>query len=118
LIRVAAPEASRSATSLETTANAWDGTSAFNPTPSNAMTAVNRMPPYGTPLRLILAAKAGAERFTAMERKILPVEYKPALRLESAAVRTTKFMMEAAVIPAWGLPKCEKNVTNGDSPAL
>jgi hypothetical protein len=48
----------------------------------------------------------------------LLVEYKPALRLESAAVRTTKFMIDAAVIPTWGLPRWEKNVTNGDSPAL
>ena len=37
----------------------------------------------------------GALPFIAIERRMRPVEYRPALRDESAAVSTTKFMMDA-----------------------
>ena len=56
----------------------------------------------------------GALPFIAIDRRIRPVEYNPALRLENAAVRTTMFM----IVPAPATPILEKNVTNGLSPAL
>ena len=43
-----------------------------------------------------------------------PVEYRPAFRLDSAAVRTTTFIRSPAPLK----PILEKNVTNGLSPAL
>ena len=55
----------------------------------------------------------GALPFIAIERRIRPVEYNPALRLEKAAVMTTRFII---VPPPW-MPTWEKNVTNGLSPA-
>ncbi|SKU92476.1 Uncharacterised protein [Mycobacteroides abscessus subsp. abscessus] len=49
-----------------------------------------------------------------IDRKMRPVLYRPAFRLDSAAVSTTKFMTS----PAWGTPTLAKKVTNGLSPAL
>ena len=72
------------------------------------------MPPYGTPLRDIRAVNFGALPFIAIDRRIRPVEYNPALRLENAAVSTTTFM----TVPAPSIPIFPKNVTNGLSPAL
>lgn len=39
------------------------------------------------------------------------------MRLDIAAVSTTKFMIDADTAPACGEPMCEKNVTKGDSSA-
>lgn len=55
----------------------------------------------------------GAEPPIDMERKIRPVQYNPELRLESAAVSTTIFM----ILPMYGTPSLEKKVTNGLCPA-
>ena len=46
-----------------------------------------------------------------IERSVRPVAYRPALREDKAAVRTTTCMMS----PAWGTPMPEKNVVKGDS---
>jgi hypothetical protein len=56
----------------------------------------------------------GALPFIDIERRMRPVEYRPAFRLDSAAVSTTKFMMS----PPTGTPMLEKNVTNGLVPCL
>ena len=50
----------------------------------------------------------------AIERRMRPVEYRPALRLEKAAVITTRFI----IVPAPWTPILPKNVTKGLSPAL
>ena len=57
------------------------------------------------------AANFGPDPATASERRVRPVEYRPALSEESAAVRTTTWITS----PACGMPMPEKNVTNGDS---
>jgi hypothetical protein len=49
-----------------------------------------------------------------MDRRMRPVEYSPALRLENAAVNTTMFI----TVPAPSIPILLKNVTNGLSPAV
>ncbi len=49
----------------------------------------------------------------AIERRMRPVEYRPEFRLESAAVRTTRFITPAA----YGTPIFDRTVTNGLSPA-
>src|SRR4051794_27821464 len=67
------------------------------------------MPANGTPRFVILAVNFGALPFKDVDRRMRPVEYMPALRLDNAAVNTTKFMMS----PAAGTPMLEKNVTNG-----
>lgn len=67
---------------------------------------------------LIRAVNPGAEPFSAIDRRIRPVEYSPALRLDNAAARATKFMTDADTAPASGLPRWEKNVRNGDLPDL
>ena len=72
------------------------------------------MPPYGTPRLDISAVNFGALPFIAIDRRMRPVEYSPAFRLENAAVSTTMFM----IVPAPSTPIFEKNVTNGLSPAL
>ena len=54
------------------------------------------MPPYGTPLFDIRDVNFGALPFIDIDRRIRPVEYSPAFRLENAAVRTTTFMMVPA----------------------
>jgi hypothetical protein len=72
------------------------------------------MPPYGTPRLFISEVNLGALPFIAIDRRMRPVEYSPALRLENAAVNTTMFM----IVPAPSTPILEKNVTNGLSPDL
>ncbi|SKY69871.1 Uncharacterised protein [Mycobacteroides abscessus subsp. abscessus] len=72
------------------------------------------MPPNGTPFLFILPVNDGAVPLSAMERRVRPVEYRPALRLDIAAVSTTRFMIP----PAAGTPIFEKKVTNGLSSAL
>ncbi|CNJ40338.1 Uncharacterised protein [Mycobacterium tuberculosis] len=52
--------------------------------------------------------------FIAIDRRIRPVEYSPAFRLDSAAVRTTRFIR----LPAPWNPTLAKKVTNGLTPAL
>ena len=49
-----------------------------------------------------------------IERRMRPVEYRPAFSEDSAAVSTTRFMI--ASTPS--TPMEPKNVTNGLSPAL
>ena len=51
--------------------------------------------------------------YIAIERRIRPVQYRPEFRLERAAVSTTMFIM----LPIYGTPSLEKNVTNGLCPA-
>ncbi len=65
-------------------------------------------------LRLITEVNFGAEPDIAMERRMRPVEYRPELSEDMAAVRTTRFMMP----PAAGTPMLESTVTKGLSPAL
>ena len=91
---------------------ASSGTNRLRTTPSRVSTAVSAIPPNGTPLRFIFAVNAGPLPFIAIERSTRPVEYKPALRLDIAAVSTTMFMMP----PAAGTPILEKKVTKGLSP--
>lgn len=62
---------------------------------------------------IIFAIKLGAEPPIAIERRIRPVQYRPEFRLERAAVSTTMFIM----LPIYGIPSLEKNVTNGLCPA-
>ena len=57
-----------------TISKACSGTKMFRATPMNAMTAVSRMPPTGTPRALILPASLGAEPATDMECRMRPVE--------------------------------------------
>jgi hypothetical protein len=104
------PSADRSSAML----NASDGTTMFNKTPATVKTAVSAIPSNGTPCFVILAVNAGALPFIAIDRRMRPVEYSPALRLDSAAVSTTKFMMS----PAAGTPIDAKKVTNGLVPCL
>src|SRR5215471_2974249 len=99
---------------LSTISNAWPGTRRLRMTPSNPTAAVRKMPPYGTPRLDIRAVNFGALPFIAIDRRIRPVEYNPALRLENAAVSTTTFM----TVHAPSTTNLEKNVTNGLSPAL
>ena len=99
---------------LSTISNAWPGTRRLRMTPNSPTTAVRKIPPYGTPRLDIRAVNFGALPFIAIDRRIRPVEYNPALRLENAAVSTTMFM----TVPAPSTPILEKNVTNGLSPAL
>ena len=104
------PRADRSSAML----NASEGTTRLRKTPTTVKHAVNAMPAQGTPLLDILAVNLGALPFIDIDRRMRPVEYNPALRLDSAAVSTTKFMMS----PAAGTPMLEKNVTNGLVPCL
>ncbi len=55
----------------------------------------------------------GALPFIDIDRRMRPVEYNPALRLENAAVITTMFI----IVPPPSMPILLKNVTNGLSPA-
>lgn len=71
---VAQPPTIPSAETSSTISNACDGTTALSTTPSSVMHAVSRIPPYGTPCRLIRIVNAGAEPFTAIERRMRPVE--------------------------------------------
>lgn len=97
---VAQPPTMPSAETSSTISKAFEGAIAFRPTPRSVITAVSTIPPYGTPLRDILSVNRGAEPLTAIDRRMRPVEYSPALRLESAAVSTTKFMTDAEMAPA------------------
>src|SRR3978361_1621756 len=98
-----------SAATLSTISNAFSGTTPLSRTPNSPMTAVRQMPPYGTPRDDIRDVNLGALPLMDMDRRIRPVEYRPALRLEKAAVSTTPFMIG----PAPDTPILEKNVTNG-----
>ena len=71
------------------------------------------MPPYGTWLRLIRPVNLGAEPDIAIDRRMRPVEYRPELRLDIAAVSTTRFITP----PAAGTPRRDSTVTKGLSPA-
>src|ERR1700687_101412 len=104
------PRADRSSAML----NASDGTTRFKNTPTTVKQAVSAIPANGTPRLVIFAVNCGALPFIAIDRKMRPVEYRPALRLDRAAVSTTKFMMS----PAAGTPMLEKKVTNGLVPCL
>jgi hypothetical protein len=104
------PSADRSSAML----NASAGTTRFRNTPTTVKQAVSAMPAHGTPRRDIFAVNLGALPFIDIERRSRPVEYRPAFRLDWAAVSTTKFMMS----PAAGTPMLAKNVTNGLVPAL
>src|SRR3990170_5040584 len=103
-----------SAAMLSTISKASPGWNALSATPKRQMKQVSRIPPYGTPCLDIRAVNLGALPFIAIDRRMRPVEYSPAFRLENAAVRTTMFMMS----PAPANPILEKNVTNGLSPPL
>ncbi len=97
---------------FRTISNASAGTRALSTTPSSATTTVRAMPPYGTPLRFTRPANEGAEPVCAMECRMRPVEYRPALSEDSAAVSTTRFTNASTPsTPTW-----EKNVTNGLTP--
>src|SRR5690242_13350563 len=103
-----------SAAMLSTISKASDGTMPLSSTPNKPMSAVRQIPPYGTPRDDITDVNFGALPFIAIDRRMRPVEYRPALRLENAAVSTTMFM----IVPAPSMPILLKNVTNGLSPAL
>ncbi len=77
--------------------------------PNNPIPLVSRIPPYGTPFFDIGAVNFGPLPLSAIDRRMRPVEYSPAFRLESAAVRTTRFI----TLPAPLKPILEKKVTNG-----
>src|ERR1700687_3923551 len=104
------PSADRSSAIL----NASDGTTRFNKPPATVKHPVSEIPANGTPRLVIFAVNCGALPFIAIDRRMRPVEYRPALRLGRAAVGTTKFMMS----PGAGTPMLEKNVTNGLVPCL
>src|SRR5258708_36099506 len=74
---------------LSTISNAWPGTRRLRTTPNSPTAAVRKIPPYGTPRLDIRAVNFGALPFIAIDHRIRPVEYKPALRLENSAVITT-----------------------------
>src|ERR1700743_2891233 len=99
---------------LSTISKAWLGLTALSTTPNSPMVAVNRIPPYGTPFFDIRAVNFGPLPFTDIDRRIRPVEYSPAFRLENAAGRTTTFISGPAPLK----PSGEKKVTNGLSPFL
>ena len=82
--------------------------------PNRPIVAVSRIPPYGTPLLDSGMVNFGPLPLIAIDRRIRPVEYSPAFRLDSAAVSTTRFIR----LPAPAKPALEKNVTNGLTPAL
>ena len=98
---------------LSTISNASPGKRRLRMTPNSPTAAVRKIPPYGTPRLDITAVNFGALPFIAIDRRIRPVEYNPALRLENAAVSTTMFI----TVPAPSTPILEKNVTNGLSSA-
>ena len=93
---------------------ASDGTTRLRKTPITVKHAVSAMPANGTPRFVIFDSEFGALPFIDIDRRMRPVEYRPALRLDNAAVSTTKFMMS----PAAGTPMLEKSVTNGLVPCL
>src|SRR5882757_2020282 len=97
------------ADTFSTMLNAWAGTIALRPTPASAIVPVARMPTYGTPPVDIREAILGALPFIDIDRRMRPVEYRPAFRLENAAVSTTRFM----IVPAPWMPSLAKKVTNG-----
>src|ERR1700692_1866425 len=111
---VAQAASTPTAAMLSTISKAWLGLTALSTTPNSPITAVSRIPPYGTPFFDISPVNFGPLPFTDIDRRIRPVEYSPAFRLENAAVRTTTFIM----VPAPLTPILEKNVTNGLSLAL
>ena len=98
---------------FSTISNASAGTRAFSTTPRSATVAVSAMPPYGTPALFMRAANWGAEPAIAIDRRMRPVEYRPAFSEDSAAVSTTMFMI--ASTPS--TPIEPKKVTKGLSPA-
>src|SRR3954466_13429810 len=99
---------------LSTISNASPGKRRLRMTPNSPTAAVRKIPPYGTPRLDITAVNFGALPFIAIDRRIRPVEYNPALRLENHAGSPTMFM----IVPAPSNPIREKNVTNGLSPDL
>lgn len=92
-----------------TISKAWLGLMALRMMPNRPIPAVSRIPPYGTPVFDIGAVNLGPLPLIAIDRRIRPVEYSPALRLDSAAVSTTRFI----TLPAASIPILEKKVTNG-----
>src|SRR3978361_1609319 len=98
------PSAERSSAMLKASA----GTTRLRKTPTTVKQAVSAMPAHGTPLLDIFAVNLGALPFIDIERRMRPVEYNPALRLDSADGSTTKFMMS----PGAGPPRPEKHGTN------
>src|SRR5262249_26721897 len=81
---------------VSTLPNALSGRTPLSRTPNSPMSAVRQMPPYGTPRFDMTDVNFGALPFIAIDRRIRPVEYRPAFRLENAAVNTTTFMMVPA----------------------
>ena len=73
-----------------------------------------RMAAYGTWRLDILVSHCGAWPLLAMVRKIRPIEYRPELQEDSAAVMTIMFMTS----PIQPRPIWPKTVTNGEVPAL
>ena len=73
-----------------------------------------RMAAYGTWRVDILVSHCGACPLLAMVRKIRPIEYRPELQEDSAAVMTIMFMTS----PIQARPIWPNTVTNGDAPAL
>ena len=69
--------------------------------------AVSAIPANGTPRLVIRAVNCGALPFIAIERRMRPVEYSPEFRLDSAAVRTTRFITP----PTAGIPRLDSTVT-------
>jgi hypothetical protein len=76
--------------------------------------AVSAIPAKSTPPFVILAVNFGTLPLMDIDRRMWPVEYGPASRLDNVAVNTTKCMMS----PAADTPMLEKNVTNGPVPGL
>ncbi|MNR43180.1 hypothetical protein D3C85_1617820 [compost metagenome] len=72
-----------------------------------------RMAAYGTWLLDIRVSHSGACPLLAMVRKIRPIEYRPELQEDSAAVMTIMFMTS----PIQPRPIWPNTVTNGEVPA-
>src|SRR5258708_38766670 len=111
---VAQAASTPTAAMLSTISKAWLGLTALSTTPNSPMVAVSRIPPYGTPFFDIRPVNSGPLPFTDIDRKIRPVEYSPAFRLENPAGRTTTFINRPAPLK----PILEEKGTNGLSPGL
>ncbi len=90
------------------------GANAFSTAPSTNTNEVITMPAHGTPWLLIFNVNGGACFDMPRLRRIRPVEYRPELRLDIAAMISTTWM-RSAIHPR---PSRPNTVTNGLVPDL